>query len=155
MASQSGNTKMVGAAISARISRTITSMATVNSSLTPFLRREVIGRIRLDRSRRNNAIVPHTAQQDTHLLEIPRHGHFDQGGIFSAFGRTPAGEIEWPKRSVSVAPRRALEGENVRLCLRRRSKSARMVLTWTAGRNRRRSHRLGRQPPVPRPIYSR
>ena len=49
-ASQSGKTKIGGLASSARISRTI--ILCVNSNLTPFLRRDVIGRIRLDKSRR-------------------------------------------------------------------------------------------------------
>ena len=48
-----GETEPSGVASSARSSRTITSMAGVNSNLTPFLRREVIGRIRLDKTHRN------------------------------------------------------------------------------------------------------
>ena len=52
-ASRSGKTKMGGAASSATISRTISSKASVNANLTPFPRREVIGRIRLDKSRRD------------------------------------------------------------------------------------------------------
>ena len=52
-ASYSGKIKIGGVASSARISLTMTSMAGVNSNLTLSLRREVIGRIRLDKSGRN------------------------------------------------------------------------------------------------------
>ena len=52
---------------------------------------------------------------------------------FSAFGRTPAGEMEWPRKSVSVAPRLAFEGKSLRLCLSSRSKRARVVVTWIDG----------------------
>ena len=52
-ASQPGKTNIGGAASSARISSTINAMAGVNSKLTPFLRREVIGWIHLDKSLRN------------------------------------------------------------------------------------------------------
>ena len=89
----------------------------------------MIGRIRLDKLRRKNTIVPHTTHQGAHLHYISRHGHLDQCGFFCTFGRTPVGEMEWAKKTASVAPRRAFEGENLMLCLRRRSKSARMVLT--------------------------
>ena len=45
-----GKTKVDGAANSARISRTIFSIAGVKSYLTPFRRKAVRGRIRLDKS---------------------------------------------------------------------------------------------------------
>ena len=32
---------------------------------------------------------------------------------FSAFGRRPAGEMEWPRKFASVAPNRAFEGESL------------------------------------------
>ena len=52
----------------------------------------------------------------------------------TAFGRIPAGEMEWPRTFASVAPRRAFEGESLRLCLLiRRSKRARIVLAWAVG----------------------
>ena len=38
--------------------------------------------------------------------------------ILSAFGRTPAGEVERLKKAASVEPRRAFEGDNLRLRLR-------------------------------------
>ena len=45
-ASQSGNTSIDGAASSARIARTVSSVVEVKSNATPFYRRAVIGRIR-------------------------------------------------------------------------------------------------------------
>ena len=36
---------------------------------------------------------------------------------FSAFGRTPEGEMEQPRKSVSVAPRRAFPGRELEIVL--------------------------------------
>ena len=53
---------------------------------------------------------------------------------FSAFGRRPAGEMEWPKNFALVAPKRAFEGESlILLCFRRRSKRERIVRTCAIG----------------------
>ena len=51
----------------------------------------------------------------------------------SAFGSTPAGEMECPRKSASVAPSLAFERESLRLRLRSHSKRARMGLMWADG----------------------
>ena len=38
--------------------------------------------------------------------------------ILLAFGRVPAGEMVWPRKSASVAPIFSFDGENLRLCCR-------------------------------------
>ena len=38
--------------------------------------------------------------------------------------------MECPRKFASVVPRRAVGGESLRLCLRRCSKTARIVMTW-------------------------
>ena len=75
------------------------------------------------------AIIPHTAHDDAHLLEIPRHGHFDQGRNFVRVWTHTGGRNGVAQKNSVRAPRRAFEGEDLRLCFRRRSKSVRMV--WT------------------------
>ena len=69
------------------------------------------------------AIAPHTTHGGRRARTCFRsrgRGILIKAGNLSAFGHTPAGEIEWPKHSASVASRPAFVGENVRLCLRRR-----------------------------------
>ena len=53
----------------------------------------------------------------------------------SAFSHTPADEMEWFRKSVSVAPSLAFEGESLRLCLRSRSKRAWMFFRGSTGLN--------------------
>ena len=50
----------------------------------------------------------------------------------AAMGLTPAGEMLCPKKSPLVTPSRALDGGSLRLYLRRRSNSSRMVPTCSA-----------------------
>ena len=72
---------------------------------------------------KKNAIVLYTTHGGRRARTCFRSrgmGILIKAGNLSAFGHTPAGEIEWPKHSVSVASRPAFAGENVRLCLRRR-----------------------------------
>lgn len=46
----------------------------------------------------------------------------------AAFGRTPAGEKMWPRKSASVEPICAFDSDSLRLCWRRRRKKARMLV---------------------------
>ena len=57
-------------------------------------------------------------------------GFFIKAETFSALGRIPPGEMKWPRKFAVVAPSRAFEVESLRLCLRRRSKRARIIFTW-------------------------
>ena len=68
------------------------------------------------------AIVPHTTHGGRRARTSVRSrgmGILIKATNLSAFGHTPAGEMEWPKNSASVASRPAFVGENLRLCLRR------------------------------------
>ena len=72
-------------------------------------------------------VVVDTAHQCTDLLHILGIGILINADTFCAFGRRPAGEMEWLRNFASVAPNRAFEGGSMRLCFRRRSKRERIV----------------------------
>ena len=51
-------------------------------------------------------------------------GIFVSESTFFAFGMVPVGEMVCPRKSASVAPIVAFEGEILRLCFRRRRKKS-------------------------------
>ena len=132
-ASQSGKANVGRAASPARIWRKKPSIAGATPYLTPFRRRAARGHIRLNKSGKEFAITPHPAHQRADLFEIPGMDVFLKSYTFYVFGCTAAGEIEWPRKLESVAPRRAFEGGSVSLCLLCRSKRVRTVLTLPVG----------------------
>ena len=117
-----GEARIGGLASSARISRTNLFIAGVNRNLTPLQRRALIGRSLLDTSGKKLLqwlILPISARTCFTSLGI---GILANANTFSALGRRPAGEMEWPRKFASVAPNRAFLRERFRLCFRRRSK---------------------------------
>ena len=87
----------------------------------------------LDQVTQEIAIVPYTAQEVAHLHDIPRHGHFDQGGKFVRV-RTNTGGRNRVAQTLSICgPEAGLRARTLRLCLRRSSKNVRIVLTSAVG----------------------
>ena len=59
------------------------------------------------------AIMPHTAQEGAHVLEIPRHGHFNQGGNFVR-DRTHTGGRNGLAQKISIrGPEAGLRGREL------------------------------------------
>ena len=93
----------------------------------------MIGWILLDRSSRNSRYYPSPLISARTSLTFLGMGVFFKDNRFPEFKRISAGEMERFRQFASVAPRQAFMGESLRLCLRRRSKRARIVLTWIVG----------------------
>ena len=130
-ASQLGKTNIGGAASWARISRTINFMAGVKSNLTSFPKREVIGQIRSDKSRRD--LRPHTDQQGTHLLEVLRHRHFGQGGNFVRVPMYTSGRNGVDKKISIRGAEASLRGRDLDVMLAQTLEERTHVSTWAVG----------------------
>ena len=64
-----------------------------------------------------SAIIPHTAQQGAYLLQIPRHGHFDQCGDFSRFRTHAVGRNGIAQKFSIRGPQAGLRGGELEVML--------------------------------------
>ena len=116
------------------MSRTMSSMLGVNKKLTPFLRRAVVGRIHLDISGRNFRQYERPPRRERSCFRSRGMGMRVKADAFSAFERTPAGEMEWSRKSASVAPGLGFRGGELKVVLAQSlEEGTRMVLMWVDG----------------------
>lgn len=80
------------------------------------------------------ALIVDTIHQCTNLLHISVGiGTLTNADTISAFGRRPAGGIEWRRDFAFVTPNQVFEGKSVRLLFRRRSNRKRVVWICAIG----------------------
>ena len=83
----------------------------------------MIGRVRFDKSRRNFRQYPTPPSKSWTCFRFRGMNIWINADTFTAFGRTPAGEMQWSRKSASVVTSRANDGESFKLCLLRRSRA--------------------------------
>ena len=79
------------------------------------------------------SIISHAAHQRTDLLEVRGHGHFHQSRPFVRIWTHTRRRNGAVQKICVRGAQVGFEGESLKLCPGRRSKRARIVLTWAVG----------------------